>query len=126
MRVFIVEDDESMRMILKRLLRKNFPIITSFAESSSAEKALEEIPSVNPDLILVDISLPGMDGLEMIRRIKNKPNPTYILVLTGHEVEMYAKDAQKAGADDIVSKADDKQLLISVKALIEKHQFKKQ
>ncbi len=111
MRVYIVEDHDSMRIILKRLLRKNFPSVTEIGESETAEKALDEIPSFVPDLVLVDISLPGIDGIEMIRRLKPECRETCILVVTGHEVGIYRQAAMDAGAYDIVSKYDDHKLL---------------
>lgn len=120
MNVYIVEDDESMRMILKRLLRKNFPSVTRVGESESAEKALENIDTFSPDLVLVDISLPGMDGIEFIRRLHNEQKKICILVVTGHEIELYEKQAYAAGAHGIVSKTDDKQLLETIKMLLEK------
>ncbi|MBD3318099.1 MAG: response regulator [Chitinivibrionales bacterium] len=122
MKVYIVEDHESMRFILKRLLRKNFPSITTIGEGETAETALEEIPSFDPDLILVDISLPGMDGIELIRRLKPLYKNLCILVVTGHEIDLYRESALAAGADEIVSKNDDQKLLKSIGALLEKRE----
>jgi len=83
----MVEDDESMRFILKRLLRKNFSSITGIGESASAEQALRKIPLFAPDIVLADISLPGMDGLEMTRRLKPQWPDLCILVVTGHDID---------------------------------------
>ncbi len=120
MRAFIVEDDESMRIILKRLLRKNFPSIKENGECESAEQALNQIHAFCPDLMLVDISLPGIDGIELIRRIDKKKGRVRILVVTGHEIDIYKRAALSAGADDIVSKADDRKFLDLVAELLDK------
>ena len=121
MKTYIVEDNDDMRFILKRLLRKNFPQIEAFGESETAEEALVEIPSFDPNLILVDISLLGMDGIELIRRIKPQSKAASILVVTGHEIEIYKQSALSAGADAIVSKSDYNQLLgMSGKCFTEK------
>lgn len=125
MRAFIVEDDESMRIILKRLLRKNFPSIKEYGECESAEQALSQIPAFCPDLMLVDISLPGIDGIELIRRIDKRKERIRILVVTGHEIDIYKQAALSAGADDIVSKADDRKFLDLVAELLEKQRVKK-
>lgn len=125
MRAFIVEDDESMRIILKRLLRKNFPSIKEYGECESAEQALNQIPAFRPDLMLVDISIPGIDGVELIRRIDKKEKRIRILVVTGHEIDIYKQAALNAGADDIVSKADDRKFLALVAELLEKQRAKK-
>lgn len=123
MKVYIVEDHESMRFILKRLLKKNFPSIMAVGESETAENALQQIPSFCPDLVLVDISLPGMDGIELIRKLKPQCKMIYILVVTGHEVDIYKQSALEAGADDIVSKYDDKQILNSIHTLFKKQKL---
>lgn len=122
MKVFIVEDYESMRIIIKRLLKKNFSIITSIGESETAEEALDEIPKFKPELILVDISLPGMDGIELIRRIVKRCKNICILVVTAHEVEFYQDKAIEAGAHGIVSKTDFQELIDMVEFLIKKSQ----
>ncbi|MFW5774716.1 MAG: response regulator [Chitinivibrionales bacterium] len=119
MKVYIVEDHDSMRLILKRLLKKNFPSITDIGESETAEKAIEEIPSFCPNLVLVDISLPGIDGIEMIRRLKTECREMCILVVTGHEIGMYRQAATDAGAHDIVSKYDDEQLLECIRSFLD-------
>jgi two-component system invasion response regulator UvrY len=107
----MVEDNEDMRFILKRLIKKNFKSVTSIKESDTAEKALLEIPIFKPDLVLVDISLPGMNGIELIRMLKGKSSCTCILVVTGHEIELYKQAALDAGAHDIISKSEDEKLI---------------
>ena len=117
-RVYIVEDNESMRIVLKRLLKKNFPRISDLAESENGETALKEIPLFNPDLVIVDLSLPGIDGIELIRRLKPVCSVTCILVVTGYEVDFYEKAAYESGAQGIVSKADDERMLEMVDHLL--------
>jgi DNA-binding NarL/FixJ family response regulator len=120
MKVFIVEDYESMRIILKRLLKKNFNNITAIGESETAEEALEEIPKFNPELVLVDISLPGMDGIELIRRVVKKCKTICVLVVTAHDIEFYQDKAIEAGAHGIVSKTDFEELIDMVGILMKK------
>ncbi len=120
MKAFIVEDYESMRIIIKRLLKKNFSIFTSIGESETAEEALDEIPRFKPELVLVDISLPGMDGIELIRRIVKRCKTICVLVVTAHEVEFYQDKAFEAGANGIVSKTDFEELIEKVGTLIQK------
>jgi DNA-binding NarL/FixJ family response regulator len=121
MKAYIVEDNEDMRALLRLLLKRHFPAISVVGECDNAEKALEEIPGFNPDLVLVDISLPGMDGIEMIRQLKPTCRTICILVVTGHEVCLYEQSALEAGAEAIVSKADDNKLLGTIRMLLEKH-----
>ncbi|MFW6253620.1 MAG: response regulator [Chitinivibrionales bacterium] len=118
-KVFMVEDHKPMSLIIKILMRKNYPSVTEFGVSETAEEALERIPSFNPDLLLVDISLPGIDGIEMIRRLGSICNEMKILVVTGHEVDLYRNAALEAGADDIVSKSDSEKMLHSIGKYLE-------
>ncbi len=120
MKVYIIEDNDSMRLVLKRLVRKNFPSISKIGESDTAERALEEIPGFNPDLILVDISLPGIDGIEMIRKLKPECKNLCILVVTAHEVDIYKNAAEDAGAHGIVSKSSVSDLLMLIETLLAK------
>lgn len=119
MKVYIVEDDESMRIVLKRLLKKNFHSITAIGECGSADTAIKEIPSFAPDIVLVDISLPGMDGIELIPILRQQYHNTGILVLTGHEIDQYKQIAFDAGANGIVSKMDDDGLLHAIRELLD-------
>lgn len=117
MNVYIVEDDEAIRIILKRLLKRNFSSITDIREYESADKALKDMRYFTPDILLVDISLPGMDGIELIRKLKPRCQNTGIVVLTGHEIDHYKNAALSAGAHSIVSKMDSEGLLRSIREL---------
>ncbi|MBN1603565.1 MAG: response regulator transcription factor [Chitinispirillaceae bacterium] len=107
-----------IRIILKRLLKRNFSPVTDICECESADKAVMDIPSFAPDILLVDVSLPGMDGIELIRKIKPQCQNTGIIVLTGYEIDQYKKAALSAGAHDIVSKSDSEGLLRSIRELL--------
>lgn len=120
MKAYIVEDDDSLRLILKRLLKKNFPEINSIDEGDSAEKALVEIPGCKPDITLVDISLPGMDGIELIEKLKPSCQKGGFIVLTGHEIDRFQQAAVNAGAFGIVSKMDHERLLRVIRKLLNK------
>lgn len=120
-RIYLVEDHDDMRLILKKMIVKRLTGIEFVGESTTAEQALEEIPRLHPDLVLVDISLPGMDGIELIRRLKPRCKSLYMLVVTGHDVERYKQAAMEAGADGIVSKSDVEQLLEAIRELLAKH-----
>jgi DNA-binding NarL/FixJ family response regulator len=116
---YITEDHEDMRIILKRTMRKNFPNLELVGESETAEQALEEIPVLKPDLLLVDISLPGLDGIELIRRVRPLYMGYCVLVVTGHDVDLYEDSAINAGADAIVSKGDYPKLITVIRNCIQ-------
>jgi DNA-binding NarL/FixJ family response regulator len=118
MKLYMVEDDESIRIILKRILKRKFSAIRLIGESDNAEEALLEIPSFAPDLILVDLTLPGMDGIELIKKLKPIYPNGYILVMTNHDVGQIKNAALEAGADEIVLKINENELLLTIEKLL--------
>jgi len=76
------------------------------AEAANGHEALEQATALMPDLIVMDLSLPGMDGWEATRRLKEDPRTKNILVmpLTGHALAGHSKGAIEAGCDAFVTK----------------------
>lgn len=101
-KILVVEDHEDIRILYRRLFRKEKDI--EISETEDAETALEILPQINPDLVLVDISLPRMSGLELTQKIRKDYPSMKILVVTGHEEERYRDEAISMGADDLMSK----------------------
>lgn len=109
--VLIVEDNELNRdMLSRRLARKGF--MTSTA--ANGERALEMLADAQPDVILMDLSLPRMDGWETTRRIKADPRLTGIpvIALTAHARREDEKSAMEAGCDDFATKPIDFKALL--------------
>lgn len=102
-RVFIVEDHDAVRRTLGRLITRTADL-TLCGEAASAEAALELIPGCVPGLVLVDISLPGMDGLELIGILKERYPELLTLAVSGHDESVYAIPALRAGARGYVMK----------------------
>jgi DNA-binding NarL/FixJ family response regulator len=119
-KLYIVEDHDDMRLLFKRMIRKKLPEIEIVGESATGEMALEEIPQMHPDIVMVDISLPGMDGIELIKLLKSKCNNLCILIITGHDTDRYLQAATEAGAHGIVSKSEGLQLIQKIRELLGK------
>lgn len=103
--VVLVEDHPAMRRALRRLVDGERDM-TVLAEVASAESALDELTRVRPDLMLVDLSLPKMSGLEL-RKILGVDHPELrCVVVTGHVDPVYRAAAQAAGAAGFVVKDD--------------------
>jgi len=109
--VMLVDDHEVVLEGLIRILEKQGGIkIVSVARS--AEEALEKIDRFPPDVVIVDIQLPGMNGIELIRRIKANHPQIEAITLTVFDDEQFAKQAIKAGAIGYVIKDAAKEELV--------------
>jgi DNA-binding NarL/FixJ family response regulator len=93
----IVEDLDEVREGLKNFfaLNKEFDVVASF---SNAEEALAHLPSIHPEIVIMDINLPGMNGIECIRKVKDKSPGTQFMMFTVYENDEKVFEALKAGA----------------------------
>ena len=98
--VLVVEDDDETRAVLVRELGSRGYRIQEAADGRSA---LERWESARPDIVLLDLGLPDMDGLEIIRRIRREAM-TPIVILSGRYAEREKVEALERGADDYVTK----------------------
>ena len=99
-RIVIVDDHPLFRKGLEDLIHSD----DSFAvcgEASTASEAMEVIRKLHPDLVIVDLSLPGANGIELIKNIRAEYPKLPILVLSMHDESLYALRAMRAGADFI-------------------------
>ncbi|MCP1103570.1 two-component system response regulator YesN [Aequitasia blattaphilus] len=103
-KALIVEDDRIVRQYMSDLsIWSEFDIeITDVARDGV--EALEKKKQWNPDLIITDISMPRMDGIEMIEEIRELDQTVYIMVLSCHDEFEYVKEAMKLGADEYILK----------------------
>ena len=99
--ILIVDDEEPVRRLLtKELGRKGFATDTA----ANGDVALRKLMESSFDIILLDIVMPGMDGISMLRTLKNDPASPAIIVLTGKATVDTAVEAMKAGAYDYLTK----------------------
>lgn len=101
--VLIVEDHEAVRASLRDWLSVVFQH-WGLLEAKSGEEAVDLARRHNPDIILMDISLPGMNGIETTRRIKAAVPQAQVVMLTIHEAPEYQADAMAAGASAYIVK----------------------
>jgi len=110
-RVFVVEDHPLVRTGLTSLINRQQDLAVC-GEAADAETALGSICSLEPDAVVVDISLPGKSGLELIRDIKARYPQLPVLVLSMHEETVYAERALRAGAAGYVLKSEASETVI--------------
>jgi len=103
-RVLIVDDQlpfrEASRMVVE--MTDGFGVV---GEAENGEQALEVIAELHPDLVLMDVQMPGIDGIETTRRIRSLDNPPGVIVMSTHESGDYEAVAVAAGAVGFVPKS---------------------
>ncbi|MBV9827894.1 MAG: response regulator [Alphaproteobacteria bacterium] len=99
--IYIVDDDEAVRQSLATLLEAVGYNVRSFAE---AELFLEAAASLPPGCLIADVRMPGIDGLELQRRLHDRALRFPVIIVTGHADVPLAVRAMKAGALDIIEK----------------------
>lgn len=117
-RIMLVDDHPVFRSGLKHILctEADYHVI---AEADDGESAIEMAAEVMPDIIVMDISMPGLDGIEVTREIKRKLPAIRILMLTMYSDEAFLKESLDAGASGYVLKrAVDTELVHAVKLVM--------
>ena len=114
-KVLLVEDHEIVRKGIKALLEGN-PEFEITGESSNGNEALEMISNIIPDVVLMDMNMPVMNGLECTKLIKQHYPQIKVLILSMHDHENYLIDMLSAGADGYILKNSSKaELLFAIK-----------
>ena len=104
LKVLVVEDEE--------LIRRGIVLAVDWAaldcvvvgEAANGEEALEAVERYAPTLIITDLKMPKMDGLEMLRRLREQGNDAYVIILTAYDSFEYAQSALRLGAVDFLLK----------------------
>jgi DNA-binding NarL/FixJ family response regulator len=104
-RIFIVDDHAMFRDGLQQLIDREADLIVC-GDAAEAVEALERISKSEPDLVIVDISLSGKSGLDLIKVIKDRYEDLPVLVVSMHEESLYAERALRAGAMGYVMKQE--------------------
>lgn len=99
MKIMIVDDNKKIREVIKKIIHAE-----EFIEFADAESAVIAYKLEKPDWILLDIKLPGIDGIEAARLIRSSYPDAHIVMVTDYADERHRKAAAEAGVDEFVSK----------------------
>ena len=100
-RILVAEDEANLRLVLQKELERHGYRVQVAADGEAALRKLEES---NVDVLLCDINMPRMDGMELLRRVHERPNPPEVIMLTGQATVETAVEAMKLGAYDYLTK----------------------
>jgi two-component system, NtrC family, nitrogen regulation response regulator NtrX len=115
-RVLIVDDEQGVRKILRRILSGAGYQVD---EASDAFQALDRLDTTPPDALLLDIKMPGMDGLHLIENLHQRGLAIPVVILTGHGDEFTARNCLEAGAAAYLTKPPDRsELLLAIRGAV--------
>jgi two-component system response regulator NreC len=115
--ILLVDDHEIVRAGLRSLLERH-PDVKIVGEASSGKEAVDLTAELRPDVVLMDVSMRDMDGVEATRRIKERAPEVNVLALTVHEEEAYFFEMLTAGASGYVPKRASPQILLTAIAIV--------
>ncbi len=125
-KILIVEDEKAIRNVLKNILQdedKSYQI----SEAEHGKAAIDLLANDEHDLVLCDIKMPGMDGLEVLDHIRAKHPDTTVVMISGHGDLETAVDSMRKGAYDYISKPPDlNRLLNTVRNALDRHNLEKE
>jgi two-component system response regulator NreC len=111
-RVLVVDDHEIMRQGLRHILAASDDLLC-VGEASDGHEALRQIETYQPDLIIMDVKLPGGSGIETTRQLTKRHAHARVIIYTYHDDETYLEQALQAGAKGYLLKSDSNQLLLT-------------
>ncbi|MDE2654445.1 MAG: response regulator transcription factor [Gemmatimonadota bacterium] len=121
--VLLVDDHTVVRAGLRALLEASGRVEV-VGEASSGEEGVEKARSLEPDVVIMDLAMPGIDGVQATRRIAALGIETKVLVLTIHDEDEFLLPALDAGADGFLNKSvADTELLGAIEALLRGHSY---
>ena len=119
-RTLIVEDNNNFRQTLANLIHTHCPEMV-LEEAKDGKEALQKFRSSRPDIIFMDVKLPGENGLEITKKMRAFDSDVNIIILTNHDLPEYREAARKYGANYFLSKnsSSAEDILSMIKSIID-------
>jgi two-component system response regulator YesN len=111
--LLIADDEELERRAVKNIIGKSFEGQFNIFEAKNGRQAIEAADREKPEIIIMDIKMPGIDGIEAIKEISKFLGESYFIVLSAYDYFNYAKEAMKCGVKDYVLKPLKKDELVN-------------
>ena len=124
MLIFIADDSKALRERLAAMLSE-IEGAEVIGQAGNAVEAVEGINNLKPDVVILDIQMPGGNGIEVLKTIKQENEPPLVLMLTNNASPQYRKKCMELGSDFFLDKSREFESLITIfKGLIEQFKFK--
>ena len=104
LRILVVDDMPSMRLLMKQYLRGHDAVIV-VGEASNGEEALTKVQESQPDVVILDMSMPGLSGVEVARRIKSLSPHIYVYLCSAYELKEFRELNLDSPADGYIQKS---------------------
>jgi len=111
-RLLIADDEEIERKVIKMAISKSDIRFSDIFEAQNGREAIEICDSKRPDIVLMDIKMPGINGIDAIKEIKKKHGECYIIITTAYDYFNYAKEALELDVKDYLLKPTKKEMLL--------------
>ena len=111
--VHVIDDDEAMRDLLAFLFKTAKVAVVTYEHAGAF---LQRLSDLTDGCVVTDVRMPGMSGLDLLKRLRELRNPIPVIVITGHGDVPLAVEAMKYGASDFLEKPFDDELLLSASA----------
>lgn len=122
-RILIADDHGVMRAGLRALLEDE-PGMEVIGEAATGEQALRLVQDLTPDVVLLDIGMPGPDGIEITRQLKKMAPQIHVLILSVYEDETLLREAMRAGAAGyIIKRAVEEDLMAAIRAVSQGYMY---
>jgi len=102
-KIFIVEDHRTILNIYIEIV-ENMLSLQMCGTARNSHEALERVPLADPDIVLMDVSLPGMNGIALLQKLKSIDSTLRIIVISGQDEKIYGRRALESGADGYIDK----------------------
>lgn len=120
-RVLVVDDQPSIRKALRNLLETQ-PAFQLCGEAQNGYEALQKVRELDPEVVLMDISMPGLDGLEATRRIRKDHPNAEVLIITQFQSAQAVQAARNAGARGYLAKSEAGHYLMQALRTVVRHE----
>jgi DNA-binding NarL/FixJ family response regulator len=109
-RILVVDDNQVIRLIVRSALEMHTSFIVH--EAFDGQDAVEKAQALNPDLVVMDLSMPRMHGLDASRKLKEGRSSVRVVLFTTHQRVLSSADADRAGLDAVISKSEGLETLL--------------